>query len=63
MRVRAVEKMKPARKKGSGIMIGPAPRSRFIVVKAALFAGLLKNFLRGPNMLGIIYHLGWNLFG
>jgi len=39
MRVSAVEKRNPALKKGSGMMIGPAPRSKLIVVKAALLAG------------------------
>ena len=50
-RVIAVEKTNPARKKGSGIMMGPAPRSKLIVVKAALLAGWLKNSLSRPNML------------
>jgi hypothetical protein len=39
MRVSNDEKINPALKKGSGMMIGPAPRSKLIVVKAALFAG------------------------
>ena len=39
MMVNTVEKINPALKKGSGIMIGPAPSNRLIVVKAALFRG------------------------
>ncbi len=37
--VNTVEKINPARKKGYGMMMGPAPSSRLIVVKAALFLG------------------------
>lgn len=33
------EKRKPARKKGSGTIRGPVPKSKFIVINAALFVG------------------------
>ena len=50
IRVSKVEKRNPALKKGSGMMIGPAPSSKLIVVKAALFVGWLKNYLSRTNI-------------
>ena len=34
--VQMVERMTPASKKGSGTMMGPAPSSKLIAIKAAL---------------------------
>lgn len=44
MRVQMAEKTKPARKKGSGTISGPVPKSRLIVMNAALFLGQLSFF-------------------
>ena len=61
--VQTIEKTKPVRKKGSGTIRGPTPRSKFIAVNAALFLGeenlrrisLKPILLRSIIILGNIY--------
>jgi hypothetical protein len=46
--VQIVESKTPASKNGSGMMIGPAPRSKLIAMKAALYLGTSNMFFTLP---------------